>query len=354
LQRFGIIGCVSSTREHPRRRSSLIASALSFLLHGAAFLLLAAFVGEPAIVRLENDRPIGIVIAERRDAQTARYFDGAAANPAASVLGGESAALAGTNDSAFDAAALALIDDQSRPAGPATLSAADGVHVAAATDLLRTGSAGGRAAGRGRISSDGPDLDALAAERQRLRGDVPSFPPASVELFGGPATAGRSFVFLIDRSKSMTAQGMNAIEIARRELRSALAALTPEHRFQIIAYNFKTLFVNERMMLPATEENKQQADRFLAELGGFGATQHEMALQTAIQLQPDVIYLLTDGGDPYLNDAQLARIRQRAAGRVVIHCVQFVADAPPVSNPFLERLAEQNRGTYRVVSGSKH
>lgn len=330
----------------------MIATLLSFLLHGAAFLFLVVFVGEPQAVPPEVDRPIGIVIAERREAQPTRYLDGESANPASSDREGISKKAAGADGDGFDAAALASIDASAPSKVPAAPKAAFGVEIDSATNLLRSGSTGGRAAGRGRISSEGPDQEALEAERARLRGDSPSFPPARVALFGGPVTVGRSFVFLIDRSKSMTANGMNAIDVARQELRSALAPLTPEHRFQVIAYNFKTLFVDERRMLPATEEHKQKADRFLAELGGFGATHHEMALQTAIQLQPDVIYLLTDGGDPYLNDAQLARIRQRTAGRIVIHCVQFATDAPKASSHFLEQLAAQNQGTYQVQSGS--
>ena len=57
----------------------------------------------------------------------------------------------------------------------------------------------------------------LANDPLRNRSAGPSGPTAKMTLFGR-AGVGRSFVFLIDRSKSMGSQGLGAIAAAQREL----------------------------------------------------------------------------------------------------------------------------------------
>ena len=87
---------------------------------------------------------------------------------------------------------------------------------------------------------------------------------------------------------------------------------------------------------------------FVQELAAFGGTEHELALSTALSMNPDVVVLLTDGGLPELNESQLLRIR-RAADGAQIHCVQFGMGPRQVSGNFMQSLAGQNLGSYRYV-----
>jgi hypothetical protein len=193
----------------------------------------------------------------------------------------------------------------------------------------------------------------LAEEAARRQAAGQSGPVAAVSLFGGSPAVGRTFVFLIDRSKSMGGTGLGVLEAAAKELASALSRLTPSHRFQVIAYHQQCVYLQgTRRLLPATEENKQAVQTFLGGLAAFGGTEHFLALQLALALKPDVIFLLTDGGDPHLNAAQLRELRRLAAARTSIHCLQFGFGPLQESDNFMMRLAQQNRGGYQYLQVS--
>jgi hypothetical protein len=195
----------------------------------------------------------------------------------------------------------------------------------------------------------------IAEEQSRLRANRPQGDATTVSLFGGQGAQGRSFIFLIDRSKSMGSEGLGALQAAEEELLRALQSLQPTHKFQIIAYHHQCAYLNRRELLPATEENKKMVAGFLGNLAAFGATEHELALQSALYHEPDVIYLLTDGGDPYLTEGQIRKITKLAGSQTAIHCIQFGFGVLQSDNNFLSRLAAMNRGsfTYINMSGRK-
>jgi hypothetical protein len=236
-------------------------------------------------------------------------------------------------------AASMVLEDLALPDGEAV--SASGAAPAARLTVSR--------APTGRIPLAG-DLGAWVADEQaRLRANRPAGEPTSLDLFGGVPAVGRSFVFLIDRSKSMGHSGLNALRAAEEELLVALEPLQPTHRFQVIAYHHECVYLNRRELLPATEENKQAVRGFLSGLAAFGATEHELALQSALHQKPDAIFLLTDGGDPQLSEAQIRNITRLAAGRTSIHCIQFGFAASPAEAGFLQRLAAANGGGFGYV-----
>lgn len=102
-------------------------------------------------------------------------------------------------------------------------------------------------------------------------------------------------------------------------------------------------------MLEASPENQAHVNGFLSGLVAMGATEHERALLSALYLEPDVIYLLTDGGDPPLTDRQIRRIAQLARNRTTIHCVEFGWGPLQDGNSFLRRLAGATGGSYVYV-----
>ncbi len=178
--------------------------------------------------------------------------------------------------------------------------------------------------------------EAAALRRQRAaRG-----PATELSLFGGAPAVGNSFVFVVDRSRSMGSSGLGVVERAKLEFQSALAGLEPVHRFQIVAYNDRNVFFTEdRELCLATEPNKQLVDEFMGGLAAFGATNHFAALSAAPYRRPDVLFLLTDGGDPVLRSPQMAQVLRTARGHTTIHCLQFGRGGAADEDNFMQQLA---------------
>ena len=68
-----------------------------------------------------------------------------------------------------------------------------------------------------------------------------------------------------------------------------------------------------------------------------------------MRLKPEVIFILTDGGDPVLHPGQLRAIREEAAGRTSIYCIRFGRGPETEPLSFLARLAAENRGSYVYI-----
>jgi len=219
-----------------------------------------------------------------------------------------------------------------------------------AGEAIAAGLLPGRKPGMVRLPGSAADEAAILEEDARIpREKLPTGPTAQLSLFGSGVAEGRSFVFVIDRSKSMGGDGLGAIQAAAKELSAHLDRLSSEQTFQVVAYNEAPLFLTQRELLPATPENKERLIHFVANLPAFGQTEHWRGLVSALRMKPEVIFLFTDGGDPALTAGQLREIRQEAAGRTAIHCLHFGRGPRVGEASFLVRLAAENRGTYVYV-----
>jgi hypothetical protein len=194
------------------------------------------------------------------------------------------------------------------------------------------------------------DLEAIAREQRALASRQPQGPMVSSSLFGSGKFEGRRFVFVIDRSGSMGDSGLGVLFLARKELASAISALTPENHFQVLVYNDKVTMIGERNMLPGTEANKQRLHQFMASIAAFGATNHESGLYSALALRPDVIVWLADGGYPELNANQIRSFLTAAGKRVTIHSFEFGTKVDPPTNTYMQKLAEDSGGFYRYIN----
>jgi hypothetical protein len=351
-----------SKDDHQPAWRSLSAGSLSLVVHAVAFLLLAWIVQpQRAVSQPEPEHTVQIVLThtDRLDSRT-RYTDrsDAAVEPAR-----------GQNDSPPQAAAASA---ESVPSLAQVEQLIPRELALPANQALSGASAVGLPDGkRFTVSNRGAripiagNVDALIADEQaRLRASRPAGEPTTVTLFNGAPSVGRSFIFLIDRSKSMGHAGLGALEVAEAELLVALRHLQPTHKFQVIAYHHQCVYLEARTaaddgnrvrreLLPATGENLQAVKGFLSSLAAFGATEHERALQSALGHAPDVIYLLTDGGDPHLSEAQIRNITRLARGKTAIHCIQFGLGPVSEDDSFLRRLAALNQGEYGYVDLSR-
>ncbi len=165
------------------------------------------------------------------------------------------------------------------------------------------------------------DLKLIEAEQRLLRSRIPKGEPASVSLFGSGQMEGRSFVFLIDRSKSMGSSGLGVLGAARKELAKAIADLKPYHSFQIVGYHDRIVTLSTRQMLDATDANKKMVPGFIERLAAFGSTDHLRGLSAALAFEPDVLVLL-------LVCALFSGIR-RLHSHIRLSSVQLTKNEPP-------------------------
>ena len=192
----------------------------------------------------------------------------------------------------------------------------------------------------------------LADDASLHRPALPNGPKVKLSLFDAPPAEGHSFVFVIDRSASMGSGGLGAIGAAAKELEAQLGSLTGDQLFQVVAYNQSAVYFTGRELVPASEGNKQALVAYVRNLADFGQTEHERGLVAAFRLKPEVIYLLTDGGDPHLKPGQVKYLREQAGERTTIHCLHFGTGSEDAIPPdhFLRRLAAETRGSYAFIS----
>lgn len=314
---------------------------LSLAMHLAAMLLGSLLVGGKSLptVGLEPVRRATIVLARRTSADHSAYFSEDAASNAAPA---SSSPAAGETADSLPAVGEPppMSNNIALPELPGSLASGRDLVV---VPQLSPGS------GRPRLFPGLDDAAIRAADAKNRRPGRITGPTAQLSLFGSGEATGWSFVFLIDRSQSMGGEGLGAIAAAAQELARKVERLTEQQMFQVIAYNQKPLYLTKRELIPATAKNKQQMLEFVKNLPAFGATEHESGLLAALRLEPDVIFLFTDGGDPVLRSNQLRTIREAAAGQTSIHVLHFGAGPASSENAFLPRLAGENRGSYVYI-----
>jgi hypothetical protein len=171
------------------------------------------------------------------------------------------------------------------------------------------------------------------------------------ELFGIEAE-GATFVYVFDRSASMSEPKNRPINAAKEELLKSLEPMERVHQFYIVFYNEAP-----RMFQPggekgklvfANDDNKEAAKKFVNAIAPEGGTNHRAALDVALKIRPDVIFLLTDGdAEDDLTAHDLERIDKVNNGISQIHVIQFKGDFP--TGPNLQKLAKENRGEFKSV-----
>lgn len=172
------------------------------------------------------------------------------------------------------------------------------------------------------------------------------------KLFGIEAE-GAKFVYVFDRSASMSIARGKPLAAAKKELIASLTPLERVHQFYLLFYNQETRAfqpgADSGKLIFATDVNKQAAERFINGIQPEGATDHYLALSLALKMRPDVIFLLTDGdAKDDLSEEELAKLAKQNATATKIHVIQFTADLPTGAN--LKTLAKENQGEFKTVS----
>ncbi|WP_149498965.1 vWA domain-containing protein [Roseiconus lacunae] len=122
---------------------------------------------------------------------------------------------------------------------------------------------------------------------------------------------GSRFVYVFDRSESMNSGVVyysgdqvtgeqTLLMLAKAELIRSLKELDEQNSFQVIFYNhqptpFRNPFFRRGALYRASKDVRAEALLAIEEMTGVGKTDHQMALGQAVAMNPDVIFLMTDG-----------------------------------------------------------
>ncbi|MEX2168792.1 MAG: VWA domain-containing protein [Pirellulales bacterium] len=158
------------------------------------------------------------------------------------------------------------------------------LEVPGAADLLTT-DLGALMAG---MSADG-------AEDGNAAGGLGGAGAAEASFFGA-RSRGNRFVFVVDNSGSM---GEGRMETTLMELQRSVEALKEDQLFSIIFYSDQVypMFYPESVeeLVPATRENKLKVAKWLPTVQMCLGGRLREAMDLAQQLDPQVVYLLSDG-----------------------------------------------------------
>jgi len=184
----------------------------------------------------------------------------------------------------------------------------------------------------------------------------------SAKFFGTKAQ-GNKFVYVLDRSGSMdyTSADVNnyrvsRFDVARMELLKSVDSLQPHQEFYVVLFStgMKQMF-NEESLLPqpvkATPENKERLKDWLWEDRAFGGTDPRDSLKLAFKMNPDAIFMLSDGefrderdGDPLSIDIARRQVNENTPIR--INSIALEDDA---SKANMEELSDVSGGQFRFV-----
>jgi hypothetical protein len=170
-------------------------------------------------------------------------------------------------------------------------------------------------------------------------------------FFGSPAY-GKKFVFVVDSSTSM--RGIRWTT-ATQELMASLTNLITDAEFFVICFDIVEhpmfdQYPPDNRYLKGNPETLQRVEQWILSLELGHNTYPARALEIAIDMKPDAIFLLSDGKIRD-NSVELLRImnRSRETGKVRIP-INTILLMSTEGQPQLQTIAEENGGKFRNVT----
>jgi hypothetical protein len=302
---------------------------MSCILHLGLFTLLSLYLSnEPRGAAEQPFKTGGIVLAKVSGGEANYLSEGEDSGTRSNEASGTNAAAGGTS-------ALPALDEQPLTTGPMLPMGDGGVGTMALPGEGLPGASGltkGTGGGTKRRIGDGSQ--------------------AETSVFGVVGRGSR-FVYVFDRSASMSGYEGRPLAAAKQELIASLESLDKIHQFQIIFYNDKPHVMNVTpgqppQLLFGDDQGKRLASTFIGGVVADGGTRHMEALLLALQMRPDVIFFLTDADEPKLTSADLRRIRERSRG-ASINAIEFGSGPSQGRYTFLRQLADENHGKHAYV-----
>jgi hypothetical protein len=300
---------------------------LSVGFHTVLLVAFGLFAGPAQTApSVEQDRTAGIALVQRTETETT-YFSEV------------------DSDAMSDALTASEVDSTSPPSPLAESSIAPAIQLPSSHALSNS-------AGLGQVLPGAIGFTTGSSGTKSVPGGQ-----ARTQVFGAQGT-GTKFVYVFDRSASMSGFQGRPMVAARTQLLASLKDLDSVHQFQILFYNEKPLVFNpdhprRPQILFASDVNKTLAKSFIEGVVPAGGTSHLDALKLAIGMKPDVIFFLTDAAEPQLTPSELATIRRRNSGQATIHSIEFGSGPFLGGDNFLMKLARQNSGKHIYVDVTK-
>lgn len=165
-------------------------------------------------------------------------------------------------------------------------------------------------------------------------------------LFGSTSGA-NSFVFVLDRSRSMNqphqfSDQSTRFERLQQELIGFINRLEPSQSFFVIFFDEQTIPMPAEGMVPATDANKLRYLNWVRKLTPDGRTDPRVAIKMAIKLAPEQIFFLSDGElDPNFQK----QILKHPPGKSALNSYSFGMHG----GEFMKVLAEKHGGQYTFI-----
>jgi hypothetical protein len=189
-----------------------------------------------------------------------------------------------------------------------------------------------------RRSKGSPFLAGPASDRYGEAVPWSEIPEWRRTSFYGVRTVAQTIVYVVDCSGSMAEA--DRILRAKAELRRSVMGLQFPQRFTVIFYNTHPIPMPGIALKSAEAGTKDQFLSWLRMIEPDGGTEPRGALKTAISLNPDVIYLLSDGAFP---NGVVEETAQRNTRKIPIHCIDLAGGS---AGDHLRRIARDSGGQY--------
>lgn len=184
-----------------------------------------------------------------------------------------------------------------------------------------------------------------------VTGSSPTPGPNAIS-FEDIVDSGTRIVYLIDTSGSMNNSGR--LDRAVNQLKGSLRMLEPHQQFQVIFYGDRPIRMilrgGKKDLYQANVRNIQLANDEIDAVELGGGTNHLLALEDGLKLNPEVVYFLTDGKHASHTNGDLNRLLSSNRSGARIHVVEFASGAPESrAVTWLHRLALETGGKYRRI-----
>jgi len=167
-------------------------------------------------------------------------------------------------------------------------------------------------------------------------------PPWKQTSFFGIRAQAQTVVFVVDCSESMADDA--CLVRAKRELRRSVANLQFPQKFTVIFYNDAPIPMPGVVLKSIDTGAKDQLANWLRLIEPEGGTDPRAAIRMAIGMNPDVIYLLSDGLFP---DGTAEDVASKNRRKTPIHCIDLSAGE---GGGHLRRIANESGGQYAARS----
>jgi hypothetical protein len=196
-------------------------------------------------------------------------------------------------------------------------------------------------------------LDDLSAFTGATPGTGTDEDRSSVTFYGIRATGCR-FVFVLDRSGSM--QGSKWLD-ACQELVRTIGSMREDQEYYVFLFADGWWAMWDRQgkeieLVPATAANVRGTVEWLSQQYPMGNTLPERAMQRALRLEPDAVFLLSDGE---IQDDTLGMLRRnnrmllKGDGRQARVIINTIAFHSVIGAPLLEQIAAENGGSFAFI-----